>query len=127
MVYSGEKFSNPSDHAVFRNYMNEIFMYAGTLSLEKEMRQVPVSSVMPGDIFIKGGSPGHAVTVVSVAVNKEGKRIFMLAQSYMPAQEMHVLKNPNNTTISPWYPADFGNILETPEWDFNSNQLRRFQ
>ncbi|MBK8566217.1 MAG: hypothetical protein IPN76_23465 [Saprospiraceae bacterium] len=32
-----------------------------------------------------------------------------------PAQEIHVLVNPNNADISPWYKVDFGEEKVTPE------------
>jgi hypothetical protein len=40
--------------------------------------------------------------VVDVAVNKEGKKVFMLAQSYLPAQDIHIVKDPGNEILSPW-------------------------
>ena len=52
-----------------------------------------ISSMQAGDIFIYGGFPGHAVTVMAVAKNGEGKKIFLLSQGYMPAQDIHILKN----------------------------------
>ena len=56
---------------------------------------VPYTSLQPGDVFIKGGSPGHAVIVVDVAIyTQTGKKVFLLAQSYMPAQQIHILVNP---------------------------------
>lgn len=109
-------------------YLEQVFSYAGTLSLSKELKTVAVSDMQPGDVFIQGGSPGHAVIVVDMTVNpKTGKKMFMLAQSYMPAQEIQILKNPNDANLSPWYPLDFGEKLETPEWDFASGDLKRFQ
>lgn len=44
----------------------------------------------------------------------------------MPAQETQVLKKPVNATLSPWYEADFGDVLRTPEWSFRAKYLRRF-
>jgi len=109
-------------------YLEQVFSYAGTLSLSKELKTVAVNDMQPGDVFIHGGSPGHAVIVVDMAFNpKTGKKMFMLAQSYMPAQEIQILKNSNNANLSPWYPLDFGQTLETPEWDFTSADLKRFQ
>lgn len=52
--------------------------------------------------------------------------MFLLAQSYMPAQEIHILKNPNNENLSPWYQIPDGQVLETPEWTFQTTELRRF-
>ena len=103
-----------------------IFNYAGTASLEKELKKVNVKGIRPGDVFIQGGFPGHAVIVVDVAQNSVGDKIFMVAQSYMPAQDIHVLKNPNDSGMSPWYSTDFGSTLYTPEWSFERNNLRRF-
>lgn len=111
----------------FWKYMEMIFNYAGTLSLSKELQPVTIDNIQIGDVFIKGGSPGHAVIVVDVAVNpKTNKKIFLLAQSYMPAQEIQILENPNNKGLSPWYSTDFENQLLTPEWIFDKTQLKRF-
>ena len=85
-----------------------------------------------GDVFIRGGfpgsgSPGHAIIVVDMAVNtNDGTGISLLAQSYMPAQEIHILKNPTDLSLSPWYKVDFGDSLYTPEWIFHKNELKRF-
>lgn len=123
------KKSNPSNtYADFWKYMELVFTYAGTASLSKELKRVALHDMQIGDVFIKGGFPGHAVVVVDMAKHTStGKRIFLLAQSYMPAQETHVLKNPDNRNLSPWYELDFDGELNTPEWTFNSQQLMRFE
>lgn len=110
-------------HEDFMKYMKTIFTYAGTLSLSKELQSKNISTLEAGDVFIKGGSPGHAVIVVDVAEGREGK-IFILAQSYMPAQDIEILKNPNNAGMSPWFKASEMGLLETPEWKFEWNQLK---
>ncbi len=112
----------------FIKYMNFVFAYASTLSLEKELTPLSkISDIQSGNVFIKGGAPGHAIIVMDVAINKaNGKKIFLLAQSYMPAQDIHILKNPNNSILSPWYSVDFGCGLQTPEWDFDENSLHHF-
>jgi hypothetical protein len=112
----------------FRKYMNLIFTYAGTSSLSKELGTVDVHELRAGDTFIQPGFPGHAVLVLDKANNEEGEVVFLLAQSYMPAQEMHVLINPNDHQLSPWYPlSEIGRVLETPEWDFSPPVLKRFE
>lgn len=109
-------------------YLEVIFSYCGSLSLSKELKPVDVNDMQPGDVFIIGGSPGHAEIVVDVAVSlKTKQKIFMLAQSYMPAQETQILLNPNDEKLSPWYSVDFENPLRTPEYEFQRNQLMRFQ
>jgi len=122
------KTAKPSDsYETYWKYLETVFMYAGTASLEKELKAIKVSDLKIGDVFIKGGFPGHAVIVVDVAVNPKTKqKIMLLAQSYMPAQELQILKNPNSSSLNPWYVTDFGASLKTPEWTFNSSQLKRF-
>jgi len=128
--YVWSKNSQPDNsYKSFRKYLDLVFTYAGTLSLAKEL--VPVKSLNDielGDVFIFGGSPGHAVIVVDVAVNQTtGEKLFLLAQSYMPAQEIQVLKNPNNEALSPWYSVKVENMLVTPEWTFEKTELKRFK
>ena len=95
--------------------------------MSKEMQSVAVNEMKTGDVFIQGGSPGHTVIVVDMAVNSDHKKLFLLAQSYMPAQDIHILKNPDDETISPWYSADFEGELNTPEWTFKKTDLKRFK
>jgi hypothetical protein len=104
--------------AGFRRYLDAVFTYAGSYSLRREL--APASGVPAGsDVFVQGGFPGHAVLVVDVARERTGGRaVFLLAQSYMPAQEVHVLRNLERPDLDPWYPADFGDRLVTPEWTF---------
>lgn len=112
----------------FSKYLDIIFAYAGTISLEKELKAVKLEGMQIGDVFIQGGSPGHAVIVVDMILNKvTGEKRFLLAQSYMPAQETQILQNPMDSKISPWYSLGFGDTLKTPEWTFTSNELKRFQ
>ncbi len=116
-----------NDYESFRQYLDMVFSYANTQSLEKQMKPVPVKELMPGDVFIKGSLPGHCVIVVDTAINTDtGEKLFMTAQSYMPAQDIHILKNESSPGISPWYSLNFGETLNTPEWTFSKDQLKRF-
>jgi hypothetical protein len=110
-------------HDDFMNYMKKIFTYAGTLSLSKELQTKNIANLEAGDVFIKGGSPGHAIIVLDVAEGPQGK-VFLVAQSYMPAQDIEILKNLNNAGMSPWFKASEIGILETPEYDFDWSQLK---
>lgn len=112
---------------LFWKYLEMIFTYAGSYSLEKELTSVSIKEMKIGDVFIQGGFPGHAVIVVDMAIHEiTGEKVFLLAQSYMPAQEIQILKNPSSVELSPWYKAGFNGILETPEWTFDSRDLKRF-
>jgi hypothetical protein len=111
----------------FNAWLKQVFMFAGTLSLEKELQPVAAEQVRPGDVWIQGGSPGHAVMVMDVCTDSSGNRLFLLAQSYMPAQDMHILRNYEEPDLSPWFRVPpVGGQLDTPEWTFNCDNLRRF-
>jgi hypothetical protein len=120
------KWTGGNDRPGFERYLERVFGQCGSASLEKQLHSIALKDVLPGDVLIKGGFPGHAMIVTDVAVNKGGKKIFMLAQSYMPAQDIHIVKNMNDTELSPWYKTDGVGVIETPEWDFSSKQLRRW-
>ena len=114
------------DYRSFRAYLEQVFLYAGTHSLAKDLRPVPEGQpVEAGDVFIRGGFPGHAVVVLDVAEDARGGRVFLLAQSFMPAQEPHVLRMPDADEV--WYPAAGKGPLITPEWPFDWRDRRRFQ
>ncbi|MBL4703631.1 MAG: hypothetical protein JKY54_03865 [Flavobacteriales bacterium] len=118
-----------SSYKSFRKYLFQIYNYAGTISLQNELVVKEWKDIEIGDVVIQGGSPGHAIAVVDVATNPEtGDRIFLLAQSYMPAQESHVLKNPNNEVLSPWYSVsdNMPQSFFTPEWTFPQPALRGY-
>lgn len=113
-----------SSRDVFDEYLKFIYCYAGTYSLSKESKEKSIEKIMPGDFFIYGGTPGHVVLVLDVAINKKtGKKIMLLGQSYMPSQEFHILKSYEN--INPWYYIE-DKILKTPEWTFDKDSLMEF-
>lgn len=115
-------------YATFRKYMDEIFMYAGTASLSKELVAVTVSDLKIGDIFIIGGHPGHAMVIVDMAEDKLGNKAILVAQSYMPAQDIHIVTNLNNKRTSPWYIiTNKTKSVSFPEYHFNISQIKRFQ
>jgi hypothetical protein len=118
--------NNDTSYTSFRRYMDVVHSYASTISLKKQLEPVDMMEMEIGDVFIVAGSPGHAVIVVDMAIEKmTGTRYFILAQSYMPAQETQVLKNLSNPEISPWYILEKGELI-TPQWTFPEGSLRRF-
>jgi hypothetical protein len=115
-----------ASYPTFLKYMETVFNYASTLSLEKELSKKSLDEVEIGDVLIQGGSPGHAVIVVDMIQNESGQKRVLLAQSYMPAQQIHVLKNPIDPKLSPWIDLKARSKIYTPEWTFESDQLREF-
>ncbi len=122
-------------YATFRKYLNLVFNYAGTLSLSKELK--PTGGFMTiGDVFIQGGSPGHAMIVLDIAqykgVNGMGNA-FIVAEGYMPAQDMHILVNDaRGFSGTPWFePYDLlrthENSYAFPTWTFKPSDIKSFK
>ena len=112
-------------YEAFVSYMKTVFAYAGTLSMEQESESIALSEICPGDVFLKGGSPGHVVMVVDLCENEQGDKAFLLAQGYMPAQEFHILKNPLHEEDPWYYESEIKYPLSTPEYVFPEGSLKR--
>jgi len=106
------------------SYLKVVFKRASTLSLDKQLKSKDPKDLEIGDVFVKGGSPGHALIVVDKCVDKNGQVKFMLAQSYMPAQDIQILVGDDGST--PWYDLEFGEYLYSAEWTFTKDQLKSF-
>ena len=116
-------------HTALARYLVPAFGYAGTRSLSRELRPVPLAQVQPGDVLIHGGAPGHAVLVVDVAEHATTHQQYvLLAQSYMPAQSIHVLRNIEAPALGAWFavPGPAEAEFDTPEWTFARAELKRF-
>lgn len=121
-----KKASYDDSYDTFLLYLKYVMMYAGTLSLDKEGVPADPGQMKAGDLFIKGGSPGHCVMVADIAVNDSGNTCFLLAQGYMPAQDFHILKNPLHEG-NPWYDvSEIAYPFRTPEYTFQEGSFKRW-
>lgn len=112
----------------FRKYLDLIFNYAGTISLNKETNSVlKTSDLKTGDFLITPGSPGHVVFIAGVCQNANGKKLFLLAEGFTPAQSIHLLKNSFDAKISPWYELDVNAVeTKTARYYFAPSNFRSF-
>lgn len=128
VTFSAPNGTTDTSYPQFKRYLTNVYSYAGTASLSKELQKKAIASIEPGDVFIQGGFPGHAILVMDVVQHPTtGERLFLLAQSYMPAQSIHLLNNPNSGDLSPWYSNNLTSLLETPEWTFKKQDLCSFE
>ncbi|MEC3875717.1 DUF4846 domain-containing protein [Chryseobacterium salviniae] len=113
----------------FRNYLDLIFNYAGTISLYQETSPViKNNNLKTGDILITPGSPGHVVFISGACKNKEGKKLYLLGEGFTPAQSVHIISNPFDKNISPWYPLDVDDPeIITARYIFKPVNFRRFK
>lgn len=121
--YSDGDFSRNS----FNEYLDHVMERVSTPSFCQDLKNVSIQDIKIGDVFVQNTSPnGHAVLVVDIVENKKGEKLFLLAQSFQPAQDIQIIANPNHPEISPWYSLKEGELL-TPEWRFMTSDLMRFK
>ncbi len=118
--------SQPAEDSdrVFNEYMKIVSAYASTLSMEGESAEADIHEIQIGDVFLKAGSPGHVVMAADVC-EKDGKRAFLLAQGYMPAQEFHIIKNPLHENDPWYYEEEVQYPFRTQAYTFPGGSFRR--
>ncbi|WP_420602540.1 DUF4846 domain-containing protein [Flagellimonas sp.] len=112
----------------FYRYLNLIYTYSGTLSLFHELPKIEdAKNLKIGDMLIKGGSPGHIVMICDEAVNAKGEKLYLLFQGNTPAQSVHLVKNLEETSISPWYTLKKDAVIPVSNYTFDSAKFVRFK
>lgn len=112
-------------HALLRTWLDDVFGWANTGALARDGARVSWKNLRPGDFFVLTGVPyGHAVLVLDMATDAQGRRALLLGQSFVPAQNMHVLRP---DTSSAWFVVDESETsVSTPFWEpFPFESLRR--
>lgn len=115
----------------FNKYMNEIFLNTSTRGLMADTRGISFSELSTGDVFIHPGnqhSKGHSVIVMDMIVDPlTGERLVLLGQGFDPTQDIHILRNPFEADISPWYRVNEEALyFTTIQWNFRKKHCRRF-
>ena len=113
-------------YATFRKYLDNVFTYCNSTSMGKEMKPVAPKDLKVGDCFVYVNERfyGHVVTVVDMAVNAKGEKIFMVAQSWMPAQQIHIVVD--RATNSPWYKLTDNGRYDISGYDMGKENMKRF-
>jgi hypothetical protein len=120
--------SRKADHSAFRVYLDHVFRYAGTRSLHRDSEPME-GPIEGGDFFVQGGAPGHAIIVLDVAVHPDGRRVGLVGQGFLPAQEFHIVGASGSHVLNAvWFLLpETGAALDTPSWSpFERSSLRRF-
>ena len=78
-------------------------------------------------MLVKPGTPGHIEMIVDEVVSDQGEKLFLLVQGNTPAQSVCLLKNFENTSISPWFRFEEGDAVYTPSYYFGEARFIRFK
>ncbi len=117
-------------HGEFRRWLTHLFNYAGTQSLPRDS-VAATGELEAGDFFVDPGAPGHAVVLLDVAVHPDGRRVALVGQGFMPAEDFHVLGASGPRVLDGvWFllPDASDPTLATPSWrPFTREMARRFR
>ncbi len=78
-------------------------------------------------MLIKGGSPGHIVMICDEITNSKGDKLFLLFQGNTPPQSIHLVRNLEDSNISPWYGLTKGAVIPVSNYTFMSSKFVRFK
>jgi len=119
-----------NDHRTYRGWLTHLFRYAGTRSLARDSDAVGSRPFRAGDFFVQPGGPGHAVMILDVAEDANGRQAALIGQGFMPAEDFHVVGADGAHTLGQvWFvlPPGAGRV-NTPSWrPFRRNEARRFR
>lgn len=128
--------ATPDDsHEAFRAYLDNVFGWANTVSLARDTTPTAVDDLRAGDFVVQPGGPGHAVLILDLATDRQGRQLVLLGQGFMPAQSFQILhpgKQDPHVTLGAtgdhgaWFSIE-PEGLETPFWPrFPWTALHRF-
>jgi len=102
--YNGSKkmFSSGDLKAFLRQAMassNSYSLKIGCKPLSNE------SELIPGDLLVQNetGGIGHVSVILDICKNRNGKRLYLIGYSFMPAQEMHVERALQGMGTGGWF------------------------
>lgn len=114
------------------DYLREVFRVANTYSLSRQMDDRDLSDIQPGDVFVypapHSNSYGHAVMVADVAEDPNtGNKAIMLVEGFLPARSIHVMRNWQDPSKSPWFVIDEDSDIQTfSMFQFHATDLKCF-
>lgn len=116
---SGGEDSNSEDN--FKKYLTTLFVYISMSTLQKDLvkvEDVDSDEIQVGDLFLGETADGKktALMVADLCQNDEtDEKLMLLVQGGTPAQQLHVVENPTDEALSPWFPCNFSADLRTPD------------
>ena len=118
-----DKADPSTSHDTLDAYLDFVYQYANTESLQKQLTEVAPDDVQIGDTFVitsyqMDAELGHAVFVADMAQNEAGDKLYLIFEGTTPATQINLAKS-NDTTYGYWLPLKEDGTLEITKtvWD----------
>ncbi|MDR3086196.1 MAG: DUF4846 domain-containing protein [Christensenellaceae bacterium] len=117
----------------FTRYLQTLFRYVSVDTLKKDMTLIEDAEISPieaGDIFLgvdANGKPVCAMVADLVSAGAGGGRAMLLLEGGLPAQEAHIVQNPGDSVLSPWYECISEGKIQTPSAELDLSQRYRLK
>lgn len=126
-----QSYDGGTSKETLEKYLCNVFRVANTYSLRRQMDNRNLVDIQPGDVFVYPADNnrfGHAVMVADVAQDMKTKtKAIMLIEGFMPARSIHVMRNIQDPSVSPWFIIDKeSDTLAFSIFQFKSTDLRCF-
>ena len=114
-----------SSRSSFEEYLREIFYHSYTQTAYVGYTKVKPEDMQIGDFIVKKGNHGHAVLIVDMATDQQGRKIILVGHGDTPARQFYLLSYKKD---QPWFPVNTTDkhlplpIKKKMTWD----GLRRF-
>jgi hypothetical protein len=126
--YGGQKKPFAKSGKSYAAFLKWSFANTNSHSLKSGCRKVASDQLIPGDMFVQNrrGGIGHVSVVLDVCRSKEGKKLYLIGYSFMPAQQFHIEKAADQYGAEGWFTVDGYVRYLKDNLDLGKPELRRF-
>lgn len=116
----------------YRDYLHWHMTYSNSYSIKLGALEVSsIDELRAGDMFVQNDSEegiGHVSMVIDEAINAAGEKQFLVGYSFMPAQQFHIERAPNELGSSGWFTGEgYRHYAELQFGAFGNVALRRYE
>ena len=122
--YPGTEFNFP--YREFNRFIKESLPGADWSEYMNNLERIAPSEAEAGDIVYQKSGGSHAMMIAGAAENPSRERMLLFIEGATPPAEVHVVANPADPSISPWYRMEESRPVRTPYWVFNDRNFYRF-
>jgi hypothetical protein len=126
--YSGNKKLYKDSRESFDRFLKSAFSKTNSHSLKRGCIAITNDAARPGDLIVQNerGGIGHVSVILDVCRSKQGKKLFLIGYSFMPAQEFHIERAREKYGTGGWFTLEgYSQYLED-YLNFGKPVLRRF-